>query len=158
VLQSRVVRRPLAGLLTWNIVHMYPKVKWTYRPNFGPIWFFAWPPGGQNRICKKCCNYWTNGLIISKLLSWVHLVRIHDIVPRILIWPTFQGHRGQSLYGYVSRARFVIAGAIDLNLCTYVLLGDLTSHSDQISVQSDSWLGHLGPVVQSTVKLTTDGC
>jgi hypothetical protein len=32
--------------------------------------------------------------------------------------------------------------AIDLKLCTYVPLGK--SNSDQISVQSDSWLGHQG--------------
>jgi hypothetical protein len=39
------------------------------RPNFGPIWFLAWPSGGQNRKHKKCYNSSTNGWIISKFLS-----------------------------------------------------------------------------------------
>jgi hypothetical protein len=46
-----------------------------------------------------------------------------------LILPTFQGHRGQSLSGSVSRACFVTAGAIDnidRKLHTYVPLGQLT--------------------------------
>jgi hypothetical protein len=42
----------------------------------------------------------------------------------------------------VSRAHFVTTGAIDLNLCTCVPLGEMTT--SQISVRSDSWLGHQG--------------
>jgi hypothetical protein len=41
------------------------------RPNFGPIWYLALPPGGQNRKHKKCYDSWTNGWIISKSLSYV---------------------------------------------------------------------------------------
>jgi hypothetical protein len=63
----------------------------------------------------------------SVILYSVNLaLRIHDIIPRFLIWPTFQGHRGQSSSGNVSRAHFVTAGASDLKLCTYVPLGHLT--------------------------------
>jgi hypothetical protein len=58
----------------------------------------------------KCYYSWTNGWIISKFLSWVHLIRIHDMIPGFLIWPTFWRvtltHRGQSSrrhrYGHVS--------------------------------------------------------
>jgi hypothetical protein len=41
----------------------------------------------------------------------------------------------------VSREHFVTAGSIDLKLCTYVPLDEMTLR-DQISVRSDSWLGH----------------
>jgi hypothetical protein len=73
---------------------------------------------------KKC---WTNGWINSKFLSYIHLIRIHDIIAGFLIWPTFQGHRGQSSSGSFSRACFVATGAIGLKLRTYVTLGQLTS-------------------------------
>jgi hypothetical protein len=110
------------------------------RPNFGPILFLAWLPGGQNWKCKKCYNSWTNGWIISKFLSWVHLVRIHDIIPGFLIWPTFQGHRGLKFVWVRYRARFVTARAIDLKLCTfYVPLCHLTS---QTKFRSDLILDH----------------
>jgi hypothetical protein len=33
------------------------------------IWFLAWPPGGQNLICKMCYDSWTNGWITVKFLS-----------------------------------------------------------------------------------------
>jgi hypothetical protein len=46
------------------------------------------------------------------------------------------------LVSSVSRAHFVTAGSIDLKLCAYVPLGEMTL--DQISVRSDSWLGHRG--------------
>jgi hypothetical protein len=108
-------------------------VKWLYKPNFGLIWFLAWPPGGQNWKHVKCYNSWTNGWIISKSLSQVHLEKIHDIIPGFLIWPTFQGHRGQSSSGSISRVSSVTTGAIDLRLCTYVPLGHLiigTSNKD----------------------------
>jgi hypothetical protein len=42
------------------------------------------------------------------------------------------------LSGSVGRARFVTAGAIDLNLCTYVPIGHLTS---QTNFRSDLILG-----------------
>jgi hypothetical protein len=48
---------------------------------------------------KTSYNSWTNDGISSKFLSWVHLIRIHDIIPGLLIWPTFQGQRGQSSSG-----------------------------------------------------------
>jgi hypothetical protein len=41
----------------------------THRPNFSPVWFLVWPPGGQN---KKCYDSWPNGWIISKLLCPDH--------------------------------------------------------------------------------------
>jgi hypothetical protein len=71
---------------------------------------------GQNRKQRKCYNSWTNDWIYSIFLSLVHLIRIHEIIPGFLIWPTFQGHRGQSSSGSVSRARFVPTLAIDLKL------------------------------------------
>jgi hypothetical protein len=65
-----------------------------------------------------------------------------------------------SLYDYgmrcpssVCRARLVTAGAIDLKLCTYVPLGQMTS--DQISVQSDSWLGQQGSKTENTKSAIT---
>jgi hypothetical protein len=41
--------------------------------------------------CKRrTSSYsWTNGWIISKFLSWVHLIKIHGMIPGFLIWPTF---------------------------------------------------------------------
>jgi hypothetical protein len=69
----------------------------TYTQNFGLIGFQnAVRPGGHLGKSTKSYYSWTNGWIISKFLSYVHLIRIHDIIPRFLIWPTFQGHRGQS--------------------------------------------------------------
>jgi hypothetical protein len=41
---------------------------------------------------------------------------MHDIMSRFFIWPTFQGHRGQSSSGSASRAHFVTTRAIDLKL------------------------------------------
>jgi hypothetical protein len=114
-----------AGSIDLKLCTYVPLGKITL-PNFGPIWFLAWPPGGKNRKRKKSYCSWTNGWIISKFLSWVHLVRIHHIIPVFLIWPTFQGHRGKSLFRTVSRAFFVTAGAIDLKLLTYVPLVHLT--------------------------------
>jgi hypothetical protein len=35
--------------------------------------------------------------ILTKFLSWVHLTRIHYILPGFLMLPTFQGHRSQTL-------------------------------------------------------------
>jgi hypothetical protein len=40
----------------------------------------------------------TIGRIFTKFLSWIHLIRIHHILPQFLIWPTFQCHRGQALH------------------------------------------------------------
>jgi hypothetical protein len=54
---------------------------------------------GPKPKTNKCYNHdssWTNCWINFKFLSWVYLIRIHDIIPRFLIWPTFEGHRGQS--------------------------------------------------------------
>jgi hypothetical protein len=68
----------------------------------------------------------------------VHLVRIHDIIPGFFIWPTFQGHRGQSSYGNVSRAHFVTTGAIDLILPAYVPLGEIIL---EMKFRSDLILG-----------------
>jgi hypothetical protein len=64
--------------------------------------------GPKNRKHKKCCNSSTNGWIISKFLSWVHLIRIHDIIPVFLIWPTFEGHRGQVQHGTVGTFRYYL--------------------------------------------------
>jgi hypothetical protein len=52
-------------------------------------------PGLATENTKKCYNVWTNGCIISKFSSWVHVIRIHDMIPGFLILPTFQGHIGQ---------------------------------------------------------------
>jgi hypothetical protein len=29
--------------------YTYLLVRWLHRTNFGPIWFFAWPPGDRNQ-------------------------------------------------------------------------------------------------------------
>jgi hypothetical protein len=50
-------------------------------------------------------------------------------------------------------ACFVTAGSIDLKLCTYVPLGHLTT--DQISVRSDSLLGHQGAKTENTKSAVT---
>jgi hypothetical protein len=63
ILSIGIRLRPLAGhvfypleLLTQNFVHMYHYVRVPHRPHFGPVWFLAWPPGGQNWKHKKCYN------------------------------------------------------------------------------------------------------
>jgi hypothetical protein len=61
-------------------------------PRFSSIWF--WSKTKLNT--QKCYDTSTNDWVILKCLSEVYLVRIHDIVPRFLIWPTLEGHRGQS--------------------------------------------------------------
>jgi hypothetical protein len=53
-------------------------------------------PGGHLGKSTKSYYPWTNGWIISKFLSYVGLIRIHDVLPRFFILPTFQGHSGQS--------------------------------------------------------------
>jgi hypothetical protein len=49
-----------------------------------------------------CSNFLTIEQIYTKFLSWIHLIRIHHIlpVPRFFICPTFQGHRGQTMKFY----------------------------------------------------------
>jgi hypothetical protein len=47
-------------------------------------------------------------------------------------------------------ARFVTAGAIDLNLCTYVPLGKSNSQA-----KSDSWLGQQGAKTKNTKSART---
>jgi hypothetical protein len=129
------------AILTWNFVHVYPLVTWPHRLDFGPIWFLAWLPGGQNRKHKKCCNSWTNVWIISKCLSWVHIIRIHDILPGFLIWHTFEGHRGQSLGTVMFLPNFspiglqiwpapgIHLGKPTKGYCTYVPLGNSNSQA-----------------------------
>jgi hypothetical protein len=144
------------GAIDLKLRTYYYYVGVTHRPNFGPVWFLAWPPGGQNQK-RKCYDSWTNSLqiviigtsnndtwhttrvfdstyfwrlqligqssksdITPELMagssqSFYHRYnsRIHDIKPGFLIWPTFQGHRGQSskhiakLACFVTRADFV---------------------------------------------------
>jgi hypothetical protein len=93
------------------------------------VWSDSWlGHQGAKTENTKCYNSWTNGWIISKFLS---LVPSKDTWhnTRVLIWPTFQGHRGQSWSGSVSKVRSVTTGAIDLKLCTYVPLGHLTTQT-----------------------------
>jgi hypothetical protein len=55
---------------------------------------------GQKLKTQKCYDSWTNNdWIILKFLSdvyLVHVVRIHDIIHRFFIWPTFEGRRESS--------------------------------------------------------------
>jgi hypothetical protein len=53
-----------------------------------------WPPGGhlENQTILELTVV---GRIV-KFLGWVCLMKLHCILHRFLIWPTFQGHRGQS--------------------------------------------------------------
>jgi hypothetical protein len=44
-----------------------------------------------------CSNSLTIWQIYTKFLSCLHLIRIQHILPGFFIWPTFQGHRGQTL-------------------------------------------------------------
>jgi hypothetical protein len=148
-----------AGAIDQNLCTYVPLCKSNSHTKFRLlVWLLVWPPGGQNRKHKKCYNSW----IISKFLSSVYLIRIHDIIPGFLIWPTFWRSQVQVQNGTehmvpgpfhpflahvcpspsVSRAHFVIIGAIDLKLCCVSLRsGDLP---EQISVWSESWLGHQG--------------
>jgi hypothetical protein len=128
-------------LLTRNFVHVLLRV--TRIPNIGPIWSSSWPPGGQDRKQKKCYNSWTNDWISSKCLSWVHLIRIHDIVPGFLIRPTSQGHGGQSSSTSVSMACFVTTQTIDLKLCTYHSLRVYSLQS--VKIYSQHKLCHEAP-------------
>jgi hypothetical protein len=80
----------------------------THRPNFGPVWFSVWPPGGQ--IQK---GEFTPELIMAgSSPKFYHRYntktrKIHVIKPEFLIWPTFQGHRGQSSKHITKLACFV---------------------------------------------------
>jgi hypothetical protein len=123
-------------------------VTWPTRPSFGPIWFMAWPPGGQNWKHKKCYNScWTNDWVILKFLSAtevhvhiVYLVRIHDIIHGFLIWPTFEGHRGQSskhitklacFFCYCSnfaRTSWFVLLLFDIECSSFVLINHPTLH------------------------------
>jgi hypothetical protein len=44
-----------------------------------------------------CSNSLTIGRFYTKFLSCIHLIRVHYILPGFFIWPTFQGHGGQTL-------------------------------------------------------------
>ena len=83
-------------LLSWNFTHMYPLVTATHRQNRGPISFLVWPPGGVMWKHKKCNNSLNNGRSSLKFLWWVLLGRTHHTFSAFLIWPWFQGHRGQN--------------------------------------------------------------
>jgi hypothetical protein len=69
------VMRSLAGMFR-NRWSYWPETLYTCTPrsmremHFGPIWFLAWPPGGQIQKHKKCCNSWSNGWI-SYLVSYL---------------------------------------------------------------------------------------
>jgi hypothetical protein len=61
--------------------------------------FPGWALLSGHVVHNSCSVYrwpWTNGWISSKFSSLVYLISIHDIIPRFLIWPTFEGHWGQS--------------------------------------------------------------
>jgi hypothetical protein len=56
---------------------------------------------GQTSIIFTMCsnsfivlNYWAD---LHQILSCIHLIRIHHILPGFLILPTFQCHRGKTL-------------------------------------------------------------
>jgi hypothetical protein len=85
-------------------------------------------------------NSWTNGWIISKFSSQVHLVRIHYIIPVFLIWPTFQGQRSKFVWvGYQG----TFLGLLAWNFVLEILF------------QSNSWLGHQGAKTKNTKSATT---
>jgi hypothetical protein len=88
----------------------------------------------------RSCKYQFLGPFWSiRVFSMVHLVRIHDIIPRF--FTRLQYHRGQSLSGFISLAHFVTARVIDVKLNTPCGLGQVTS---QTKFQSDVILTCLG--------------
>jgi hypothetical protein len=105
-------------LLTWNFVHMY-QTKFQSDLILGQSWKH-----------KKCYDSWTNDWITLTFLSEVYLERLHDIIHMFLILRTFEEVKLHLTWSSsVSMARFVTAGAIDLNLCTYVPLGKSSSQA-----------------------------
>ena len=86
----------------WYILHPYQLHMW-YK--FGEnrtnnkrqnAFFVGLPPGDWNPNPLKCIRAWTVGRIIAKYSLQVHLRTIYEMNPGFLIWPIFQGHRGQS--------------------------------------------------------------
>ena len=69
----------------------------TKSQNFSSISFTVWPPGGEMWKHKKCNNFLNIDRSLLKFLQYVPIVRGHHIYNGFLIWPTFKGHRGQSL-------------------------------------------------------------
>jgi hypothetical protein len=67
----------------------------TYMDTWHSTWVFDWP-FFQGYRSQTCYYLWTNDWVISKFLSWLHLIRVLHVVPGFLIWPTFQNHRGQT--------------------------------------------------------------
>jgi hypothetical protein len=63
---------------------------------FNDFWPTLGPIGGT--LWKSTFGYISWTLLASKIMKLLLLVgrmRLHPIIPVFLIWPTFQGHRGQ---------------------------------------------------------------
>jgi hypothetical protein len=71
---------------------------------FDDFWPMLCPIG--DALWKPTFAYisWAQLAKIIKFLLWVGLMRLRPIIPVFLIWPTFQGHRGQ--IGLIGRYLF----------------------------------------------------
>jgi hypothetical protein len=62
--------------------------------------YFSRSQRSNFEIFMICSNALIIGWIFTEFLSWIHLIRIYHILPWFLVWPTFQCHRGQTLFFY----------------------------------------------------------
>jgi hypothetical protein len=66
----------------------------THRPNFGPVWFLVWPPGGQNRKhLLAFLVFGVNGLLTNKSVgggSWVRSLLETPLPNLIPLWPCIE--------------------------------------------------------------------
>ena len=82
---------------------------WTYRSLsiLVAIRHPVWPTRRPSWIHEICDSSLITSLIFVRFLWWVLLARIHDISYGFLIWPTFEGHRGQCLFCHGRHLEFV---------------------------------------------------
>ena len=92
-------------------------------PNFGLIRLGIWPPGGVSRKHKTAISEVTMTVRVTKLWLYVYLVGLHYMSFGFLIWPTFQGHRGQSSKFHRQVAHFITIWPRELWLGVMMYLG-----------------------------------
>jgi hypothetical protein len=108
--------------------------------------------GHQGAKTENTKSATTPELMVGSSPNCYHLVRIHDIIPRFLIWPTFQGHTEVKVcLGPLAFCNHWGYWPETLYICT-PRSPDLT---DQISVRSNSWLGHQGAKAENTKSAIT---
>jgi hypothetical protein len=82
----------------------------------------------------------------------VHLIRIHDIITWFLIWPTFQGHRGQSsMLRLVGTSGYYWWPRIEYSNLVWTFIWH-SLHFYPISGQSDFKYGYQAAIFENQIK------